>query len=210
MDEKIAEIRRRQAEVALKKLRDHNFGTSYFETGAEALASLKEMIPTGASIGVGGSETLNQLGVIDWLTGNENYRFLDRYHTDDRDRILHESLNADVYLMSSNAITLDGLLYNVDGNGNRVAALIYGPRKVYVLAGTNKLVPDLDAAIERVKQIAAPANNVRLKKDNPCTMLGSCMNCSRDTTICNQYVATRRSGIRERIHVILINEELGY
>lgn len=154
--------------------------------------------------------TLEEMGVIAWLTGNPDYAFLDRYHTDDREKIFHESMNADVYLMSSNAVTLDGCLYNVDGTGNRVAALIYGPKKVYVLCGTNKLVNDVDSAVKRVKEIAAPANNVRLHKDNPCATLGSCMNCMRPTTICNQFVLTRRSGTPNRIHVILINESLGY
>ena len=121
-----------------------------------------------------------------------------------------DSLNADVFLMSSNAVTLDGCLYNVDGTGNRIAALIYGPAKVYVLAGTNKLVANLEEAEQRIRMIAAPANCVRLNKENPCTITGTCMNCSRPSTICNQYLVSRRSGKPGRIHVILINENLGY
>ncbi|MCH4222583.1 MAG: lactate utilization protein [Solobacterium sp.] len=210
MDDNLKAIQRAQAETAIKRLKDHSFETSWFETKEEALQYLKESILHGSSIGVGGSMTLEEMGVIAWLTGNPDYAFLDRYHTDDREKIFHESMNADVYLMSSNAVTLDGCLYNVDGTGNRVAALIYGPKKVYVLCGTNKLVNDVDSAVKRVKEIAAPANNVRLHKDNPCATLGSCMNCMRPTTICNQFVLTRRSGTPNRIHVILINESLGY
>ena len=144
------------------------------------------------------------------VTGNPDYQFLDRFHTDDRKKIFRESLLADVYLTSTNAVTMDGMLYNVDGTGNRLAALIYGPDKVYVIAGANKIVPDLEAAKKRVENHTAPANCVRLKKDNPCVKLGECAHCNHATTICNQYVTTRRSGGKGRIHVILVNEELGY
>lgn len=210
MDGNIASIRRSQAEVAIKRLKDHQFDASYYETKEEALQFLKETIAKNATIGVGGSVTLEEMGIIAWLTGNSDYQFLDRYHTDDREKIFHDSLNADVFLMSSNAVTLDGCLYNVDGTGNRIAALIYGPAKVYVIAGTNKLTANLEEAEQRVRMIAAPANCVRLNKDNPCTVTGTCMNCSRPGTICSQYLVSRRSGRPGRIHVILINENLGY
>jgi hypothetical protein len=209
-DENEKVIGRLQAQEAIKNLKLHNFDADFFETGDEAVIYLKEHIAKGASIGVGGSMTLDSLGIIKWLTGNADYHFLDRYHTDDVKKVFHESLSADVYLMSSNAVTLDGCLYNVDGNGNRVAALIYGPEKVYVICGVNKLVKNLDEAIERMKAITAPANNVRLHKDNPCTKLGRCMQCTTPTSICNEFVITRRSGLQGRIHVLLVNEKLGY
>lgn len=210
MENNIASIKRSQAEVAIKRLKDHQFDASYFDTKEEALQFLKKSIAKNSSIGVGGSMTLDEMGIIDWLTGNPDYQFLDRYHTEDREKVFHDSLNADVFLMSSNAVTLDGCLYNVDGTGNRIAALIYGPAKVYVLAGTNKLVANLEEAEQRIRMIAAPANCVRLNKENPCTITGTCMNCSRPSTICNQYLVSRRSGKPGRIHVILINENLGY
>ncbi|MDD6366774.1 MAG: lactate utilization protein [Stecheria intestinalis] len=199
-----------RAESCVKHLRMHGFGADYFETKEEVLSYLKENIPKGSSIGIGGSVTLTEIGVLSWLTGNEEYHFLDRYHTDDVSRVFHESLNADVYLMSTNALTEEGELYNIDGNGNRLAALIYGPKKVYVIAGTNKIVKNLEEAVSRVELFSAPANNIRLGKTNPCTKTGQCMHCSTPSTICNQIVTTRRSGTPGRIHVLLVNEALGY
>lgn len=199
-----------RAESCVKHLRMHGFGADYFETKEEVLSYLKENIPKGSSIGIGGSVTLAEIGVLRWLTGNEEYHFLDRYHTDDVSRVFHESLNADVYLMSTNALTEEGELYNIDGNGNRLAALIYGPKKVYVIAGTNKIVKNLEEAVSRVELFSAPANNIRLGKTNPCTKTGQCMHCSTPSTICNQIVTTRRSGTPGRIHVLLVNEALGY
>lgn len=199
-----------RAESCVKHLRMHGFGADYFETKEEVLSYLKENIPKGSSIGIGGSVTLAEIGVLSWLTGNEEYQFLDRYHTDDVSRVFHESLNADVYLMSTNALTEEGELYNIDGNGNRLAALIYGPKKVYVIAGTNKIVKNLEEAVSRVELFSAPANNIRLGKTNPCTKTGQCMHCSTPSTICNQIVTTRRSGTPGRIHVLLVNEALGY
>ncbi len=199
-----------RAESCVKHLRMHGFGADYFETKEEVLSYLKENIPKGSSIGIGGSVTLTEIGVLSWLTGNEEYHFLDRYHTDDVSRVFHESLNADVYLMSTNALTEEGELYNIDGNGNRLAALIYGPKKVYVIAGTNKIVKNLEEAVSRVELFSAPENNIRLGKTNPCTKTGQCMHCSTPSTICNQIVTTRRSGTPGRIHVLLVNEALGY
>lgn len=199
-----------RAKSCIEHLRMHGFGADYFETKEEVLSYLKEAIPKGASIGIGGSVTLSEIGVLSWLTGNPDYRFLDRYHTDDVKKVFHESLCADVYLMSTNALTEEGELYNIDGNGNRLAALIYGPEKVYVIAGTNKIVKNLEEAVQRVELFSAPANNIRLNKTNPCTKTGQCMHCSTPSTICNQIVTTRRSGTPGRIHVLLVNEALGY
>ena len=199
-----------RAESCVKHLRMHGFGADYFETKEEVLSYLKENIPKGSSIGIGGSVTLTEIGVLSWLTGNEEYHFLDRYHTDDVSRVFHESLNADVYLMSTNALTEEGELYNIDGNGNRLAALIYGPKKVYVIAGTNKIVKNLEEAVSRVELFSAPATNILLGMTNPCTKTGQCMHCSTPSTICNQIVTTRRSGTPGRIHVLLVNEALGY
>lgn len=210
MDRNGKEIGRLQAAECIKNLKAHNFDADFFETKEEVLSYLKEHIKKGSSIGIGGSVTLKETGILQWLTGNEDYRFLDRYHTDDVKQVFRDSFSADVYLMSANAVTLNGCLYNVDGNGNRVAALIYGPDKVYVIAGVNKIVPDLDAAIERVKQTAAPVNNVRLGLANPCTKLGRCAQCLSESSICNEFVVTRRSGVKGRIHVLLAGEELGY
>ena len=203
-------IMREKLERLASRLEANNFGVTVMETAEEAAEFIKNQIPSGASVGVGGSVTLDELGLIDWLRDNPEVKFIDRYRTDDRKKAFHDALLADVFLMSTNAVTMEGFLYNIDGTGNRLAALIYGPDKVYVIAGANKIVKDLDEAKTRVEQIAAPANCVRLNKDNPCVKMGECMHCNHESTICNQYVVTRRSGEKGRIHIILVNEELGY
>lgn len=210
INEGYAAMKQLQLDHCVKSLKRRGFGAEVFEDKSSVLSWLKETIPVGSSIGVGGSVTLEETGVIAWLTGNPDYHFLDRYHTDDRDRIFHESLSADYYLMSSNAITLDGSLYNVDGNGNRLAALIYGPRKVFVIAGWNKIVRDDASAKERVEMLAAPANTQRLHKTTPCTKMGWCMHCDSADTICNEEVFTRRPRPLGRITVLLVKEGLGY
>lgn len=199
-----------QAKMCMEKLKKNGFETSYYETKEEVLSHLKEVIPSGSTIGLGGSMTLKEIGVIDWLTGNSNYNYLDRNNCDDVHKVFHDCFNADVYLMSSNAVTMDGHLLNVDGTGNRVAALIYGPKTVYVVVGVNKLVRTLDDALHHVETYASPANNIRLNKPNPCAEYGTCMHCNKETTICNQYVVSRRNGIPGRIHVLIVNEKLGY
>lgn len=198
------------AQVTLKHLRDNGFAADYFETAKDAMAFLKELIPAGSSVGFGGSETLKETGILDWLGESTQYTVYDRYHTDDVKKVFHQCLDADYYLMSSNAVTVDGHLYNVDNTGNRVAALAYGPEHVIIVAGTNKLVRNIEEAVIRNEDIAAPANNIRLNRPNPCTMTGSCAHCSSPTTLCNQLVMTRRSNPAGRIHVLLINEVLGY
>ncbi len=210
MDEHLNATNLAHAETAVRNLRSNGFEAELLENREAVLAYLKKKIPEGASVGVGGSMTLFETGIIAWLEQAPGLTYYDRYHTDDVDAVFHQCLNADVYLMSANAVTMDGHLYNVDGNGNRVAALTFGPKKVYVIAGVNKLVPDLQAAIQRNELFAAPANNDRLNTGNPCTNLGKCIHCSRDTTICNDFVFTRRCRPQGRIHVLLVNEELGY
>ena len=210
MDQHSKTARRQLAGVCVKNLKNNGFAADYFETVPEALAFVQNLIPAGSSVGFGGSETLKQTGILDWLYENKDYTVYDRYHTDDVKKVFHQCLMADYYLMSTNALTADGHLYNVDNTGNRVAALAYGPDHVVIIAGTNKIVRNDEVAVNRNEDVAAPANNIRLNMPNPCTEYGRCMHCSRDTTLCNQLVITRRSKPVGRIHVILINEELGY
>lgn len=210
MDENKKQSYRKLAQTAMKKLENHAFATSFFETKEEVLEYLKKEMKKGSSVAVGGSKTLMEVGVLDWLTDNPDYEYYDRYHTDDPEKVFRQSFCADYYLMSSNAVTMDGMLYNVDGKGNRVAALTFGPKKVYVIVGVNKLVETIHDAVVRNEMISAPANNIRLQKGNPCEELGMCAHCNKETTICNTFVTTRRSGIKDRIHVLLVNEELGY
>ena len=129
---------------------------------------------------------------------------------EDSRKIFHDALMADYYFMSTNAMTIDGELVNIDGNGNRVAALIYGPENVIILAGMNKVAKDVAEAVDRVHLTATPMNCVRLNKQTPCAVTGVCADCLSPDCICNQVVITRRSGIQGRIKVILIGEELGY
>ncbi len=194
----------------IDKLRSRNFGADYFDSKEEMLDYLKSNIAKGNSVAVGGSMTLFETGVIDYLNENKDIDYVDRYHTDNIEEVYLKSLTVDCFITSTNAITLDGILYNVDGRGTRVAPFIFGPKKVYVICGVNKIVQNLDEAKARVEHIAAPANNIRLNRTNPCTTIGQCVHCNKEETICNQYVITRRSGVKDRIHILLINDSFGY
>lgn len=207
---KIIRIKMQKTAGALVK----NNMTAYIaDTKEEAVKLLSELIPKGASVGVGGSATLNELSVIELLRRGE-YDFLDRYDSSlSREQamgVMKKSLCADVFITSTNAVTENGELYNVDGNGNRVAAMIFGPDSVIVVAGYNKIVADLADAERRVKSIAAPANCVRLGIDNPCTKNGSCMSCRTDGRICADTVIMGMQRAKGRVKVILVGEELGY
>ena len=210
MDSNVKQIQRVQAEIAKKNLELRQFECSIAEDEKEALELIESIIKPNDVVSVGGSMTLFETGVIDWLENNSQIQYLDRYHTDDMHEVFRKSFFADVYLTSTNALTMDGKLLNVDGNGNRVAAMIYGPKKVIVLAGINKLVKDEEAALERIKSIAAPANCVRLNKDTPCTKTGGCMDCLSPQRICASHVKIDRSQTKGRIHVILMMKEAGY
>lgn len=197
----------------IENLEKNNMNGYYVQTEEEALDIIKGLISEGDTVAVGGSMTLFETGVIELLRSGK-YNFLDRYKEglspSDMKEIYRKSFFADAYFTGTNAITENGELYNVDGNGNRVAAMLYGPDKVIVVAGRNKIVKDLEQAILRVKETAAPANNVRLNRGNPCTKTGYCMDCKQEGRICNEYTVIRRQGVKGRIHVIIINKDLGY
>lgn len=184
----------------------------FVENKQELLAYLKSYLNENKTVGVGGSMTLFETGVIDLLRKSP-VQFLDRYQKgltrEEVEGIFHQSLLADLYFTSSNAIDRQGNLYNIDGNGNRVAAMIYGPKKVFVIVGKNKIVEDEKAAIDYIQNIASPANAMRLNKKTPCAKVGKCMNCQSDDRICNMYtkIARQKQG---RMTVIIVNEELGY
>lgn len=210
MDKNLTSILTVHAETAKKRLEERQFECTIVQDEKEALELIQSMIKAGDSVSVGGSQTLFETGVIDYLENNKEITYLDRYHTDDAHQVFRAAFSADVYLTSTNALTMDGKLVNVDGNGNRVAAMIYGPKKVIVLAGINKLVKDEEAAVERIKNIAAPANCVRLNKDTPCTKIGRCADCLSKGRICASHVTQDRSQTKGRIHVILMMQEAGY
>ncbi len=184
----------------------------YCENADEALLMAKRFLTPGCSISWGGSETLEEIGLIDYLKESD-YILYDRHtaKTPEESTMMYSKIvTADYFFMSSNAITLDGQLVNIDGRGNRVACLITGPKNVIIIAGMNKIVTDVDTGIERVRNMAAPPNNIRLNKKTPCAESGKCANCLVDDCICCEIVITRKSQIPGRIKVILVGEELGY
>lgn len=169
-------------------------------------------MPKGSSVGWGGSMTLIEMGLIDAIK-NGDYKVIDRDITTNSEelrKIYGEICCADYFLMSTNAITLEGELINIDGRGNRVAFLCFGPQNVLILAGMNKVVTDVESGFKRTQDIASPPNAIRLNRKTPCAITGKCENCYSPDCMCGQFVVTRRSGIPNRIKVILIGEELGY
>lgn len=204
---------------AVKALRANRMDAQWVQTKEEALALVRQIIPDGALCACGGSMTLEECGVMEELRSGR-CRFLDRaaVPAEQVGDVYRQSFSADWYLMSSNAVTETGELYNVDGNGNRVAALIFGPKNVIVIAGVNKLVPDIPAAVRRVKTLTAPANAIRLKQGTPCTECGVCAGvkgdlaagCRADRRICCSYVVSGFQRVPDRIKVILVAENLGY
>ena len=196
------------AATIIKNLKKRNMNGYYCTSKEDALKKALEIIPENSSIGWGGSVTMNQIGLIQALKDG-NYEAIDRMQKDPKEQAAR-IFNADFFLMSTNAITLDGELINVDGRANRICYLCYGPEHVLIIAGMNKVVPDVKSGIQRVRNMAAPPNTTRLDKNTPCARFGRCMDCLEPDCICNQILITRRSGSPERIHVILVGEELGY
>lgn len=213
MDNYLNDVMKQKIERTIKGLEKNNMKGHYVEDINALHNLLESLLVEGSTIGLGGSMTLFETKTLDFIREG-NYDLLDRYAegltADDIKRIYRESFFADTYLMSTNAITEAGELYNVDGRGNRVAALIYGPDQVIVIAGVNKIVDDLDEAIRRNESIAAPANTKRLGLNNPCKEVGYCVDCNSDTRICNNYTVIKNSLEKDRIHVILLNEDFGY
>lgn len=202
-----------QAATIIKALEKRNMKGYYCPDCAAAVKQAGELISGGATVAFGGSMSLSECGIMDMLRNRPDIRLLDRSKAKtpgEARQIYHDALNSDVYFMSSNAITLDGELVNIDGTGNRVAALIYGPERVVLIVGMNKVVPAVADGIRRVHNIATPANCIRLDKQTPCAATGVCHDCLSPDCICSQTVITRRSGVPDRIHVILVGEPLGY
>ena len=202
---------KKSAEQLVAALRRRRFGAQFCATVQAAKEAVLALIPEGASVGWGGSETVNALGVKQVLR-EKGQPLFDRDSAPTRDaqlEAMYASQLADVFLMSSNAITEDGCLVNVDGLGNRVSALIFGPKKVIVVAGMNKVTADLESAISRVRHYAAPMNAQRFPGESPCRRTGRCADCVSPDCICTNLVVTRLSRVEERIHVILVGEDLG-
>ncbi|MCI8991257.1 MAG: LUD domain-containing protein [Eubacterium sp.] len=202
-----------KAQTIIKQLEKRRMEGYYFAGSAEAVKFANSLVKDGASVSFGGSATLNETGMTDSLRARKTLTIYDRSAAASKEEIsavYHNALSCDTYFMSTNAITLDGQLVNVDGTGNRVAALIYGPKQVVILAGMNKVVRTTEDGISRVHNIASPPNCIRLGRNTPCAATGMCADCLGEDCICSQTVITRRSGERGRIKVILIGEELGF
>lgn len=200
------------AKTIIKNLEKRNMTGYYCETADDALALVKSLLPEHAVVTNGGSETLIETGVME-LIQSENYDFIDRKSakTPEEAKALYGRIvTADYFFTGTNAITLDGELINVDGNGNRVSCLIHGPSHVIVLAGMNKVVPSVEDGIRRVRNFAAPPNALRLDCKTPCSATGTCSDCQSPDCLCCQTVITRRSRQAGRIQVILIGETLGF
>lgn len=195
-----------------KALETNGFTVEYAPNTAQAMDTILNTIPTTALVGVGGSVTLRELGLVQALQdrGNPVAQHWGEYTPDERIKIRRQQLTADVFLTSSNAITEKGQLVNVDGAGQRVAAMIFGPKKVIVVAGVNKIVPDLNAAIDRIKNVAAPMNAKRLNHNTPCATTGICSDCDPAVRICNITTIINKRPILTDFTVVLIGQELGY
>ena len=202
----------KKAEILIKKLQARHFDACYCPTGEDAVQKILEMIPEGASIGWGGVTTAKEIGLLDALR-KANYRLLDRESAataEEKAQIQKECLFADYFLMSANGISMDGQMVNIDGAGNRVAALIYGPKNVLIVAGMNKVAPTLEQAVDRARNVAAPINAIRLNRNTPCASTGSCADCRSDDCICSHIVITRNCRPAGRIRFVLIGEDLGF
>lgn len=200
------------ATTVIKNLEKRQMVGYYAPDKNAALELLRSMIPEGSTIGYGGSVSLSEIGALTALD-TPSYKLIKREEAkteEDTERIFREILFADFFLMSSNAITVDGELVNVDGRGNRIAFLAYGPKNVILICGMNKITADVDSAIKRIKTLAAPANAVRLNRSTPCAITGICGDCQSPDCICANTIITRRSHIKGRVKVILVGEELGF
>lgn len=197
------------AEKVIAGLESRNM-TGYYAADKEAaLKKALEIITEGSSVTMGGCQSAREIGLVDALKEG-NYNFIDRDNYEDKREAMLLAYDADFFLSSANAMTEDGIIINIDGNSNRVSAIAQGPKKVVFIVGMNKVCKDVDGAMKRARNIAAPTNAQRFGLSTPCAKTGSCMDCKSPDTICCQFLMTRFSKHADRIHVILVNEELGY
>ncbi len=217
------EAMKARVEATLKNLKRNRMEAYYVDTKEQACDLVKTLVQPGATVSCGGSVTLKQTGVYDIIASGD-YDFLDRSAcktAEETDALYRQVFSADAFFTSANAVTENGELYNVDGNSNRVAAIVFGPKNVICVCGVNKLVKNIDEAIRRVKSKAAPPNTVRLGIETPCAKTGACISlkqedpdmcagCHGDGRICCNYVVSAQQRHINRIKVIIIGEEYGY
>ena len=202
---------RKRGEMLVKNLQSRHFDAYYCENKESALQKALELIPEGATVGWGGAMSASQIGLIDAVK-NGNYQCLDRSAAktpEERVEIQNRCVFSDVFLTGANGLSMDGQMVNIDGFGNRVGAIIFGPKTVLVIAGMNKVEETIEKAVVRARTVAAPANQQRFLGKTPCTVTGSCGDCKSEDCICNQIVITRHCRPAGRIKFILVGEELG-
>lgn len=209
MNENISKRNRILAEKVIKGLESRNMTAEYAENKEEALKKALAFIPESSVVGMGGCMSAHEIGLVEALK-NKDYDFIDRDKEADKRAAMLKTYDADFFISSANAITEDGVIINIDGNSNRISAIAQGPKKVLFIIGMNKVCCDSDAAMKRARSVAAPVNAQRVGVSTPCVETGSCIDCKSPDTICCQFLITRFSRHKDRIHVILVNEDLGF
>lgn len=197
----------------LENLNKNNMAGYYVESIPQLYELLATLMPEGQTVGCGDSVTLEQTGVFEFIR-NHNYKFLDKHEkgisSGEKREIYLQNFRADTFLSGINAVTMEGGLFNIDGNGSRVAPIIYGPKQVIAVAGTNKIVKNVNEAILRTRQVAAPLDAKRLGKETPCTKLGKCISCHHSQRICNNFVLITGQFEKQRIKIIFIKGNYGF
>ena len=208
MDENMKKRNERLAQTVIKGLQSRNMTGYYAEDREAALKQALKLIEENSTISMGGCMSAHEIGLVQALQEG-NYQYLDRSKMEPREGLL-AAYDSDVFLSSANAMTSDGILVNIDGNSNRVSCIAQGPKKVIFIVGMNKVCDDLDSAMKRARNVAAPINAQRFDVKTPCKETGKCFDCKSPDTICCQFLITRYSRHTGRIHVILVNDNLGF
>ncbi len=209
MDRNIEKRNGLLAQKIIKGLQSRNMTGYYAKDRDEAKCIALSLIPEGSSVSMGGALSAHEIGLVTALV-NGNYRFIDRTKYENPREAMLAAYDADWFLSSANAMTEDGVLVNIDGNANRVSCIANGPKHVLFIVGMNKVANDIDGAMKRARNVAAPINAQRFGLNTPCSKTGACMNCKSPDTICCQFLITRFSRHKDRIHVILVNDTLGF
>ncbi len=214
MDELLLkEFYAKRSKVAVNALKANNFNALFYATKEEAVSKAISFIPKNATVGIGGSISIREIGLLEIINkqGNTVFSHWEKdLTTEEKLNNRKKSLTCDVYLTSSNAITLNGELVNIDGSGNRIAAMSFGPQKTIIIAGANKLVDTLEEAFARIRNITAPLNGIRLSRKTPCALIGQCTDCDSPERMCNISVVFHKKPNLSDITVILVGESLGY
>ena len=212
MNENITKRNQLLAQKVIKGLESRNMKGYYAADKEDALKIALELIPENSSVTMGGAMSAREIGLVDAIK-NGKYHFIEREGAsteEEKRKATLEGYDADYFLASANAMTEDGVIVNIDGNSNRVSMIAHGPKHVLFIVGMNKICDDVDGAMKRARNVAAPINAQRFGLNTPCAKTGSCMNCKSPDTICCQFLITRYSRHTDRIHVILVNDNLGF